>query len=58
MCALSFTKVSLMNVAALVFGAYIFRIDSSSWRILPLMSMKCLSLTFDDFGLEVDFIRY
>ena len=45
MCALSFTKVSLMNVAALVFGAYIFRIDSSSWRILPLMSMKCPSLS-------------
>jgi hypothetical protein len=24
MCALSFTKVSLMNVVALVFGAYIY----------------------------------
>jgi hypothetical protein len=41
MCALSFTKVSLMNVAALVFGAGIFRIESSSWMILPLMSIKC-----------------
>ena len=46
MCALSFTKVSLMNVAALVFGAYIFRIESSSWRILPLLRMKCPSLSF------------
>ena len=33
-----------MNVAALVFGAYIFRIESCSWKIL--MSMKCLSLSF------------
>ena len=46
MCALSFTKVSLMNVAALVFGAQIFRIESSSWKILPLMSMKCPALSF------------
>ena len=45
MCALSFTKVSLMNVDALAFGAQIFRIESSSWRILPL-SMKCPSLSF------------
>ena len=33
MCALSFLKVSLMNVAAFAFGA--FRIESSSWKILP-----------------------
>ena len=33
-------KVSLMNVAALVFGAYIFRIESSSSKVLTLMSMK------------------
>jgi hypothetical protein len=46
MCALSFTKVSLMNVAALAFGAEIFRIESSSWKILPLMSMNCHSLPF------------
>jgi hypothetical protein len=46
MCALSFTKVSLMNVAALAFGAQIFRITSSSWKILPLMRMKCHSLSF------------
>jgi hypothetical protein len=46
MCALSFTKVSLMNVAALVFGAQIFRIESSSWKILPLMIMKCPSFSF------------
>ena len=35
-----------MNVAALVFGAQIFRIESSSWKILHLMSMKCPSLSF------------
>ena len=46
MWALSFIKVSLMNVAALAFRAYIFRIWSSSWRILTLMSMKCPSLSF------------
>ena len=45
-CALSFIKVSIMNVAALVFGAWIFRIESSSWRILLLLSMKCHSLSF------------
>jgi hypothetical protein len=38
--------VSLMNVDALAPGAYIFRIESSSWKILPLMSMKCSSLSF------------
>jgi hypothetical protein len=30
MCALSFSKVSFMNVSALVFGAQMFRIESSS----------------------------
>ena len=48
-----------MNVAALVFGAQIFSIESSSWQILPLMNMKCPSLPFfDNFGLKVNFIRY
>ena len=46
MCALSFTKVSVMNVAALAFGAQIFRTESSSWKILPLIRMKCPSLSF------------
>ena len=46
MCALSFTKVSLMSVADLAFGALIFRIESSSWKILTLMYMKCPSLHF------------
>ena len=59
MCGLSFSNVSLMNVVALAFGAYLFRIESSFWKILPLMSMKCPSLSFfDNFGLEVDFIQY
>jgi hypothetical protein len=31
MSAFHFTKVPLMNVAALAFGAQIFRIASSSW---------------------------
>ena len=31
MCALSFSKVSFMNVGALAFGAKIFRIGSSPW---------------------------
>jgi hypothetical protein len=30
MCALSFNKVSFMNVSALAFGAQIFRFESSS----------------------------
>ena len=46
MCALSFTKVYLMNVDALSFGAKIFRTESSSWENLPLMTMKCPSLSF------------
>ena len=46
MCALSFTKVSLMNVAALAFGTYIFKMESTSWKILLLMRMKCPSLSF------------
>ena len=41
MCALSFTIVSLMNVDALAFGTYIFRIESSSWKSLPLLNMRC-----------------
>ena len=46
MCALSFTKVSLTNVVALAYGAQIFRIESSSWQIVPQMSMQCPSLSF------------
>jgi hypothetical protein len=43
MYASSITKVSLMNMAVHVFGASIFRIESSSWKILPLMCMMCPS---------------
>jgi hypothetical protein len=46
MCALSFIIVPLMNADALVFGGLIFIIESSSWKILPLMSMKYPSLSF------------
>jgi hypothetical protein len=31
MCALSFTNVSLMNVDASAFGAFMFRFESSFW---------------------------
>jgi hypothetical protein len=59
MSALSFTKVSLMNVAALAFGALIFRIESSSWKIFTFEGHEVFLLVFFDiFGLEVDFIRY
>jgi hypothetical protein len=46
MCALSFNKISFMNVGVLALGAWLFRIESSSWWILPLMSMKWLYLPF------------
>jgi hypothetical protein len=31
MCALSFSKVSFINVGVLVFRIYMLRIESSSW---------------------------
>jgi hypothetical protein len=43
MCVLSFTKVSFMNVGATAFGAEIFRIETFSWWIFPLMKIKCTS---------------
>ena len=42
----SFSKVSFMNLGALAFGAQMFRIESSSWQIFPLMSMKGPSLSY------------
>ena len=42
---LSFNRVSL-NIDAFVFGAYMLRIESSSWQISPVMSKKCPSLYF------------
>ena len=35
-----------MNVGAFVFGAYMLRIETSSWHISPVMSKKCPSLSF------------
>jgi hypothetical protein len=35
-----------MNMGALEFGAEMFRIESSSWVIFALMSMKYPSLPF------------
>jgi hypothetical protein len=43
MCALSFSKVSFMNLGALAFGASMFRIEIFSWWIFSLMYMKCPS---------------
>jgi hypothetical protein len=43
MCSLSFSKVSFMNVVTLAFGVKIFRIESSSWQIFPLVSVNCPS---------------
>jgi hypothetical protein len=31
MCAFMFSKVSIMNVGDLAFGAYMFRNETSSW---------------------------
>ena len=33
MCALSFSKVFFMNEGAFAFGAWMFRIENSSWYI-------------------------
>ena len=58
MCALSFTKFSLMNVAALAFGAYIFRIEFLLEDFTFDEYEVSLFVFFDNFGLEVDFIWY
>ena len=46
MCAMSFSKVSFMNVGSLAFGAQIFTVESSFWQIFPLIRMKFPSLSF------------
>ena len=56
MYALSFTKVSFMNVGALAFGAKVFRIE----RILKLIFSfdeyeVSFLIFFDNFWLKVDF---
>jgi len=40
MCDLSFSKLSFMNVGALVFEAQLFRIEMPYWRIFHLMSIQ------------------
>ena len=56
MCALSFIRDSLMNVEALAFGAEIFRIESSSWKIFIFDGYELYLLVFsDNFGLDDDF---
>lgn len=41
---LSFSYITFTNVGAIVFGAYRFRSETSSWWIFLLMNMKCPSL--------------
>ena len=59
MCALSFTKVCFMTVGALCFWS----IDIQNWEFI-LVNFTInkyevpLLVFFDNFGLEVDFIRY
>ena len=43
---LSFSRVSFINMGALVFGAYMLWIESSSLQIFLVMSKKCPSLSF------------
>ena len=52
MCTLSFSKVTFMNQGALEFGAYIFRIESSSCWIFPLTSKKGVAILISD---KIDF---
>ena len=47
-----------MNVAALAFGAYIFRIEFLLEDFTFDEYEVSLFVFFDNFGLEVDFIRY
>jgi hypothetical protein len=46
MCALSYTKASLMNVDTLTFGAWVFRIESSSWKIFNFDKYEVCLLVF------------
>ena len=41
-----FIRVSFMNVGDFVLGAYLLRIESSTWQISQVMSKKCPSLSF------------
>ena len=45
MCHLSFSNISFTNVGALVFGTWLMRIELSSGQMLPLMDLKCPSLS-------------
>lgn len=40
------------------FGTYMFRIIKSPWITVPLIRIKCLSISFDYFYFEVYFVRY
>ena len=47
-----------MDVGALAFRAQMFRIQSSSWQILPLISMNCLSFSFLFFSFHFFFFHF
>jgi hypothetical protein len=58
MCALSFSRVSFMNVSALAFGAWMFRIQSSFWQIFSFgeYEVSFLIRLNNNFWLNVAFI--
>lgn len=56
MCDLSFGNVSFMNVGVIVFGAYMFRIETSSWIFFCDDYEMSFINSFDYF--EVCFDRY
>jgi len=57
-CALSFSKVSFMNVGDLEFGAQIFRIESSPVDFSFDEYEISFLVFFNNFLLKVNFIGY
>jgi len=41
-----------MNVGALALEAYMFRIETFSGRIFPLMNMKCIPIKIPRYGIR------
>jgi hypothetical protein len=57
-CALSFSKVSFMNMGGLALGAYIFRIESFLVDFSFDEYEVSVLIYFDNFWLKVNFIHY
>ena len=58
-CHLSFNTISLMNVSALVFWTWVFRIEIAFWWIFSFDGHERVSLVpFHFFWLKVYFIAY